>query len=255
MTIKLVVADVDGTLVTRNKTLTRRTCEAVDRLRARGIDFTITSGRPPRGLAGLIAPLKLNAPVAGFNGGVYVKPDLTTVLAQRTIPPAVARHVVDYLLKAGLDVWVYRGADWYIRRPNAPRVARERSNVGFEPTLRSSCRTVSGPGSTRAKCIAARPGLSRDAYRDVPSQSCALGSRPGAAHHEPRDRCLAMRPSPPYGTNVPSAYNLCHGGFRARLAAHARRMRGRSQFHETRSHRSAELERTRQPSNSDSDRG
>ncbi len=135
MTIKLLIADVDGTLVTRSKTLTAATCEAVARLRAAGVEFTITSGRPPRGMAKLVGPLKLTAPVAAFNGGMYVKPDLTTVLAQRTIPPAVARDVVDYLLQAGLDVWVYQGADWFIRRPDAFRVARERSNVGFEPTV------------------------------------------------------------------------------------------------------------------------
>lgn len=133
MTVKLLIADVDGTLVTRNKALTARTCEAVARLRERGVRFTITSGRPPRGLAALIAPLQLTAPLAGFNGGVYVKPDLTTVLAQRTIPPAVAGQAVDYLLQAGLDVWVYQGADWFLRDPAAFRVARERSNVGFDP--------------------------------------------------------------------------------------------------------------------------
>ncbi|MFL5348194.1 MAG: Cof-type HAD-IIB family hydrolase, partial [Hyalangium sp.] len=136
MTIKLLIADVDGTLVTRDKVLTARTCEAVARLRASGVLFTITSGRPPRGLAALVAPLQLTAPLAGFNGGVYVKPDdLTTVLVQRTIPPDVARQAVDYLLQAGLDVWVYQGADWFLRRPDAFRVERERSNVGFDPVV------------------------------------------------------------------------------------------------------------------------
>jgi Cof subfamily protein (haloacid dehalogenase superfamily) len=86
-------------------------------------------------MATLVGPLNLTAPVAAFNGGMFVRPDLTTVLAQRTIPPAVAREAVDFLLQAGLDVWVYQGADWFIRRSDAPRVARESRNVGFEPTL------------------------------------------------------------------------------------------------------------------------
>jgi Cof subfamily protein (haloacid dehalogenase superfamily)/HAD superfamily hydrolase (TIGR01509 family) len=135
MAIKLLIADIDGTLVTRDKSLTARTCEAVARLRAAGVQFTITSGRPPRGMATLVGPLKLTAPLAAFNGGVYVKPDLTTVLAQRTIPRDVAREAMDYLLQAGLDVWVYQGADWFIRRADAPRVAAETRNVGFEPTV------------------------------------------------------------------------------------------------------------------------
>ena len=100
------------------------------------MDFTITSGRPPRGLAKLIGPLNITAPMAAFNGGMYVKPDLTTVLAQRTIPHAIARQAVDYLLHAGLDVWVYQGTEWFLRRPpDAPRVARESNNVGFDPIV------------------------------------------------------------------------------------------------------------------------
>jgi Cof subfamily protein (haloacid dehalogenase superfamily)/HAD superfamily hydrolase (TIGR01509 family) len=135
MSIKLLIADVDGTLVTRNKLLTERTCDAVTRLRAAGVDFTITSGRPPRGLASLIAPLNITAPVAAFNGGMYVKPDLTTIIAQRTMRADVAREAIDYLFRAGLDVWVYQGADWYIRNEANPRIPREKRNVGFDPII------------------------------------------------------------------------------------------------------------------------
>jgi Cof subfamily protein (haloacid dehalogenase superfamily)/beta-phosphoglucomutase family hydrolase len=140
--IKLLVADVDGTLVTHDKVLTPRACAAVDRLRAAGIQFAITSGRPPRGMAMLVEPLKLTTPIAAFNGGVFVKPDLTTVLEQRTLSLAVAREVVDYLLDEGLDVWVYRGADWFIRSPGAPHVAREKATVQFEPTVIEDVRRV-----------------------------------------------------------------------------------------------------------------
>lgn len=135
MSIKLVIADVDGTLVTTDKTLTPATIAAVDRLRAVGVAFTITSGRPPRGMAKLIGPLRLTAPVAAFNGGVYVEADLTTVLAKRTIPSGVARAAVDDLQASGLDVWLYDCHHWYITRPEGPRVAREMSNVGFSPTV------------------------------------------------------------------------------------------------------------------------
>jgi Cof subfamily protein (haloacid dehalogenase superfamily)/HAD superfamily hydrolase (TIGR01509 family) len=133
--IKLLIADVDGTLVTKSKVITARTREALARLREAGVMFTITSGRPPRGLAGLIEPLGLTAPMAAFNGGVYVKPDLTTVIAQHTLSPAVAAEAVEFLRNAGLDVWVYRGADWFLRDDSAPHVAREARNVGFSPRV------------------------------------------------------------------------------------------------------------------------
>lgn len=47
--ISLLIADVDGTLVTEQKVLTERARAVVAALRDRGIRFAVTSGRPPRG--------------------------------------------------------------------------------------------------------------------------------------------------------------------------------------------------------------
>jgi Cof subfamily protein (haloacid dehalogenase superfamily) len=142
MRIRLLVADVDGTLVTRSKALTQRACQAIAHLRAAGVEFVITSGRPPRGLAMLVGTLRLSSPIAAFNGGVYVTPDLETVVASHTIPRAVALQAVDYLLGQGLDVWVYQGADWFLRDRDAPHVARERNTVRFDPTVIDDLRGV-----------------------------------------------------------------------------------------------------------------
>ncbi len=56
--VRLVIADVDGTLVTQDKVLTPRAIEAVKKLHDAGILFGITSGRPPRGMQMLIEPLQ-----------------------------------------------------------------------------------------------------------------------------------------------------------------------------------------------------
>src|SRR5499427_204682 len=133
--IKLLISDVDGTLVTKDKALTSRAREAVDRLRAAGIQFTITSSRPPRGMAMLTEALNLTVPIAPFNGGMFVESDLTTVLEQLTIPLGVATQVVGYLLQEGLDVWVYSGGNWYVRRLDAAHVAHEQQTVQFAPSV------------------------------------------------------------------------------------------------------------------------
>src|ERR1039457_2053561 len=64
--IRLLVADVDGTLVTQEKILTERSVAAVQELRAAGVLFAVTSGRPPRGMSMLIEPLRLSTPIAAF---------------------------------------------------------------------------------------------------------------------------------------------------------------------------------------------
>jgi Cof subfamily protein (haloacid dehalogenase superfamily) len=132
--IALVLADVDGTLVTEQKVLTARAQAAVASLRGAGIRFAITSGRPPRGMAMLFDALALDTPIAGFNGGQLVKPDLT-IIEQKTIPAAVARQAVDVIRDHGLDPWVYTGTDWLITKANAPHVEREAWTVKFQPKV------------------------------------------------------------------------------------------------------------------------
>ncbi len=132
--ISLVLADVDGTLVTAEKVLTSRARAAVSALQMAGIDFAITSGRPPRGMSMLIGPLALRTPVSGFNGGIVVKPDMT-ILEQHILAADVARSALEVVLQSGMDAWVYSGKDWLVRNPDAPHVAREEWTVKFAPTV------------------------------------------------------------------------------------------------------------------------
>lgn len=132
--ISLVLADVDGTLITEDKVLTERARAAVASLRHAAIRFAITSGRPPLGMAMLFDALALDTPIAGFNGGLFVERDLS-ILDQKTLPSDVARQVIALIRGHGLDAWVYRGNDWLITAPGAPHVAREAWTVKFEPKV------------------------------------------------------------------------------------------------------------------------
>jgi Cof subfamily protein (haloacid dehalogenase superfamily) len=140
--VRLVIADVDGTLVTQEKVLTAPAIEAVFELRAANIKFAITSGRPPRGMAMLIDPLKLDEPIAAFNGGVLVQPDLVTVVGQNFLPPGVVSQVLKLILDHKLDAWVYTEKDWFVRDVGAPHVAREQWTVKFPPTVNASIERV-----------------------------------------------------------------------------------------------------------------
>jgi len=132
--IALVLADVDGTLVTPDKELTDRTIAAVRRLKEAGIAFAVTSGRPPRGMAMLVRPLELELPLAAFNGGLYVRPDMS-VIEEHSIDAGLVGQVIELLGKGGLDVWLYRGAHWLVRDAGAPHIRKEADTVRFEPTV------------------------------------------------------------------------------------------------------------------------
>ena len=132
--IKLLLSDVDGTLVTKEKVLTPRAIAAVHALHAADIHFAVTSGRPPRGMEMLVEPLALSTPLSAFNGGLVVEPDLE-VVAERVVPDDLVAPTIALLESFDLSIWVYQGADWFVRDRDGPHVARESSTVQFAPTL------------------------------------------------------------------------------------------------------------------------
>src|ERR1700686_5316833 len=114
-----VISDVDGTLVTDDKTLSARARTAVAELRASGIPFSIISARPPRGMCMLFEPLGITTPVSGFNGGVVARPDLV-ILMEHILSPDIARRAIDMLDAHNVHVWVFSGLDWLVRDSGGP---------------------------------------------------------------------------------------------------------------------------------------
>lgn len=129
-----LISDVDGTLVTDDKMLTPLAQAAAAELRANGIIFSIVSSRPPRGLRMLISSLGITAPVAGFDGGVLASPDLS-VISAHVLPAETARHAIEMLEARRVQVWIFCGQAWLLRRADAPYVKLEERTVGFGPVV------------------------------------------------------------------------------------------------------------------------
>jgi Cof subfamily protein (haloacid dehalogenase superfamily) len=178
--ISLVLADVDGTLVTEEKVLTSRAGTAVKALQSAGIGFAITSGRPPRGMAMLVDPLALRTPVAGFNGGIFVKPDMT-IVEEHVLAADAAKRALEVILQNDMDVWVYSGKDWLVRDPNAPHVAREQWTVKFAPTAVENFEDVLGRA---VKIVGVSDDLDLVARCEKDAQD-ALGAKASAARSQP----------------------------------------------------------------------
>jgi Cof subfamily protein (haloacid dehalogenase superfamily) len=180
--IRLLLADVDGTLVTPDKVLTERAIEAVRSLGKAGILFAITSGRPPKGMSMLIEPLDIATPIAAFNGGLLVSKDMS-VIEQRVLPEELVRPVAELIGSFGLDVWVYQGAEWYVPDPNGSHVARESATVQFAPKVMTS---LDGLTSNVAKLV----GVSDDLD--------AVARATSAAHDRFGDHVTAAQSQPYY---------------------------------------------------------
>ena len=130
--IKLVLSDVDGTLLTSDKTVTQRSEAAVRELRNNGIAFAIASSRPPRGLVFIIEQLEIDTPTGAFSGAMIVRPDLE--IADRSLlSPSVAASVLEVLDAYKVERWVYCGMDWFVQDPETPHALRETGVIRFSP--------------------------------------------------------------------------------------------------------------------------
>jgi Cof subfamily protein (haloacid dehalogenase superfamily) len=185
--IALVVSDVDGTLVTHDKRLTDDAKRAVQRLHAAGIDFTITSSRPPVGMRFLIQPLGITLPVGPFNGSSIVDIKLKPI-EQHLVPAAAARRSIEVLDQFGVDVWLFTNEQWIIRRDDGKYVPHERDTIQFDPTfaddftpfLAAACKIVGAsadPGLLQRCEIAMQQALGAQAAA-IRSQSYYLDITP-----------------------------------------------------------------------------
>ncbi|MEH3158723.1 MAG: Cof-type HAD-IIB family hydrolase [Sphingomonas taxi] len=132
--IRLVVSDIDGTLVDKAKQLTPATADAVLRLERAGVGFTVISARPMSGILPIAATLAIDAPMAAFNGGILFRRD-GTIESHHTIDPAVAQGVMAIAADSPVDVWVFADDRWYASTDAGEHVAHERIASNQEPVV------------------------------------------------------------------------------------------------------------------------
>jgi hypothetical protein len=132
--VRLLVSDIDGTLVLPDKSLTPAALSAGKKLDAAGVGLTLVSSRPARGMLGLVQALDLKIPFAAFNGGSIVAPDGKLVSAKRLTADA-ATKAIDLFKSRGVMVWAFADDNWYLTDDSSPYVQRERRTVNFDPTV------------------------------------------------------------------------------------------------------------------------
>src|ERR1700687_708833 len=192
--IALVVSDVDGTLLTKDKTLTDAAKDAVRRLHDARIGFTITSSPPVIGARLLLEPPSCPLPVGAFNGSCIVDPQMKPI-ERHLIPAAAARRSLDVLNEFGVDIWLFTSDLWLTRRPDGEYVPHEKRAIRADPTivadfapyLESACKIVgsSSDAPLLQRCeVAMQQALGAEAtavrsqsyYLDVTPPGCDKGT-------------------------------------------------------------------------------
>ena len=132
--IRLVVSDIDGTLVNKAKVLSPRGSSAIEALKDSVIVFTFISARPPVGLRHIIELLDLEVPVAAVNGGALIRPDLT-IIEEKLLSPEATRLAIALLRQQDIDAWLFTDSAWFIRDPLGAHVDHEAKTIDQPPTI------------------------------------------------------------------------------------------------------------------------
>jgi hypothetical protein len=186
--IRLFISDVDGTLLNTQKQVSPATQAAIDKLQLAGIQFSLASSRPPKGLKWLIDLLGIEAPCAALNGAVIIDSHLS-VLSRQYIHAGMVQEIVETIESYGMDPWIYTEADWYVLRDNAPHVRHESDTVRFVPRLFATLSEVRDPIIKIAGVSDDYASVSSGAARlnsrfgDQLSISCSLANRLDATYH------------------------------------------------------------------------
>ena len=132
--IRLIVSDIDGTLVRHDKSLPDQNITAVARARAAGIAVSLISARPPSGMMWIAEALGITAPMGAFNGATIFGPD-GKILSAEHLGRDAAAEALALIDQPGVSPWLFADGQWHARDLVTPHIAREIHSARVEPVV------------------------------------------------------------------------------------------------------------------------
>lgn len=114
---KLIVSDLDGTLVDKDKNISEYTKKIVALLREKGIEFIIATGRNYKGAKHVYDALELNSEIV-CNNGTTIYDNKGKLIFQRTLDSKIVNDVFKKSLEADCVFFATYGTQVYIGEGN-----------------------------------------------------------------------------------------------------------------------------------------
>lgn len=110
MKYKLLVLDVDGTLLNNAREITARTLATLLKVQQMGVHIVLASGRPTYGLLPLAKKLELGnygGYILSYNGGQIINAQNGELLFERRINPEMLPYIEKKARKSGFAIFTY----------------------------------------------------------------------------------------------------------------------------------------------------
>lgn len=135
MKYKMLVLDVDGTLLNDEKMISKRTLHALRKVQQMGVQIMLASGRPTYGLLPLAKQLELgiyNGYVLSYNGGQVINASNGEVIFERRINPEQIPYLEKKAVKNDFTIMTYNGDTVVCNRPGDAHVEAEAKLNGMK---------------------------------------------------------------------------------------------------------------------------
>lgn len=135
MKYKMLVLDVDGTLLNDNKEISKRTLATLRKVQQMGVRIILASGRPTYGLLPLAKGLELgtyNGYVLSYNGGQVINASNGEVIFERRINPELIPYLEKKANKNGFGILTYDGDTIVTNMPDNPHIQAEAALNGMK---------------------------------------------------------------------------------------------------------------------------
>lgn len=152
---RLLIIDVDGTLLTDDQQITPATCTAIQQAAARGVQIALASARGPSALRGIMRVLGIDGLTICYTGALNCRLSADPLVPTETVTEcrmslASAHTILRNALEMGISIGWFIGDYWYIPRWDL-RLRRESTITGVTPIV-APVATLSHPPH-KLQCI------------------------------------------------------------------------------------------------------
>jgi Cof subfamily protein (haloacid dehalogenase superfamily) len=128
MKYKMIVLDVDGTLLNNDKIVTARMRATLIKVQQMGFRIVLASGRPTYGVLPLAKELELDKNdgyILSYNGGQIINVQTGDLLFEKRINPEMIPYLERKAKKAGFDIFTYHKDTIYTNNASNENIIQE----------------------------------------------------------------------------------------------------------------------------------
>ena len=107
MKYKLVVLDLDGTLLNDEHEVSRENRTTISCLKKQGVQFMLASGRPYKSIVPYAMDLGLDLPIISANGSIVKSPKDNDVYVSSSLPKELAKEIIDFAKEQMFSISLY----------------------------------------------------------------------------------------------------------------------------------------------------